>query len=81
MSCPIAEALRDPLSYYKKNRIKSDFSLESLLSKDLLEGKLYVEENPVLDRHRHVQEHRPGPEAYAGYTAALIELEESVCSK
>lgn len=57
------------------------YSLDSILSKDLPEGKLYVEENISVYWHRHVKQHGPGPEAYALYNLAMCEFEENKCSK
>lgn len=55
--------------------------LEAIVSKEIPEGKLYVEDNTSTDWHRHVEQHGPKPEAYARYTLALIALEETLCLK
>ncbi len=58
------------------------YSLDSTLSKDLLEGKPYVEkESTSIQWHRHVQENGPKPEAYALYNITMCEFEERLCSK
>ena len=56
-------------------------TLEDIVSKELPDGKLYMEESPSTIWHRHVQENGPKPEAYVAYTLALIDLEETLCSK
>lgn len=60
---------------------REPYSLDSILSKQILDGKLYVEERPSVNWHRYVQENGPKSEAYVGYTLALIDLEETLCSK
>lgn len=72
--------MADWLKHYR-DRPKTEYRLDSILRKDLLEGKLYVGEGSSENWHRHVQQHGPGPEAYALYNLAMCEFEESVCSK
>lgn len=72
MSCPIAEAIRDPLAHYKKMPRYTGPPLEEILSKKLPEGKLLCNEaGSTVDWHRHVKEHGPGPEAYAAYNIVM----------
>lgn len=64
------------------NRLGMDTCrLERIVSKEIPEGKLYIEEQEDTHWHRHVKGHEPGPEAYALYTQSLIALEEEQCSK
>lgn len=56
-------------------------ALERIMSKEIPEGKLYVEDNPTVEWHRHVEKHGPGPEAYAFYNLVMCEFEERLCSK
>lgn len=53
-------------------------TIESIVRKELPEGKLYVEDNLSTVWHRHVEQHGPKPEAYAAYTIALMDLEERI---
>lgn len=72
--------MADWLKIYR-DQPKVECRLDQILSKEIPEGKLYVEEKSNVDWHRHVQEHGPGPEAYALYNLAMCEFEESLCSK
>lgn len=65
----------DWLKVYR-DQPKTEYRLDAILRKDLLEGKLYVEESIGINWHRHVEQHGPGPEAYALYNLAMCEFEE-----
>lgn len=82
MSCPIAEALRDPLAHYKKMPKCTTYTLDEILSKKLPDGKLICNEiGGTVDWHRFVLAHDPGSEAYAVYNLAMCEFEEIKCLK
>lgn len=72
MACPIAEALRDPLAYYKKMPKYTGPPLEEILRKELPEGKLICNgAGSTVDWHRFVLAHGPGSEAYAVYNIVM----------
>jgi hypothetical protein len=80
MACQIAEALRDPLAYYRKMPKYTVYSLSSILSEELPAGKLLCNEvGSTVDWHRFVLAHDPGSEAYAVYNLAMCEFEERKC--
>lgn len=80
MSCQIAEALKDPLAYYRSMPKYTGPPLEEILSKKLPEGKLVCNEiGGNVDWHRFVLAHDPGSEAYAVYNLAMCEFEEIKC--
>lgn len=54
----------------------TSYSLDQITRKQLPESELYVEDNIGTAWHRHVELNGPGPEAYAAYNIAAIELEE-----
>lgn len=72
MSCPIAEALKDPLTYYKKMSRNTDHPLDTILSEELPEGKLICNgTGGTPDWHRHMENHGPRSEAYAAYNFVM----------
>lgn len=82
MPCPIAEALRNSLAHYKKMPKYTVYSLSSILSKKLPEGKLLCKEDGgTVDWHRFMVAHDPGSEAYAVYNLAMCDFEERTCLK
>lgn len=82
MTCQIAVVLEDPLVYWRNRPRYIGPSLGELISKEILGNNLYVEEpNFNRDWHRHVEEHGPRPQAYVLYNLAMVEFEESLCSK
>lgn len=80
MSCAIAEAIKDPLAAYMKMPKYTGYSLSSIFSKKLPEGKLICNEvGGTVDWHRFMIAHDPGSEAYAVYNLAMCEFEEVKC--
>lgn len=60
---------------------REPYSLDTVLREEVLESKLYVEDSISTNWHRFVLGNGPKPEAYAAYNLALIDLEETLCSK
>lgn len=69
------------VNYYKQCLTTGGYKLDDPIYKEIPESKLYVEDNMSTHWHRHVQQHGPGPEAYARFNATMILFEESLCSK
>ena len=72
--------MQDWLKCYR-DKPKVECNLAKILCEEIPEDKLYVGEDSSENWHRHVQEHGPGPEAYALYNRVMCEFEESVCPK
>lgn len=56
------------------------YTLDKILREEIPEGKTICNKEET-NWHRHVELNGPGPEAYAAYNIAAIELEERICSK
>ena len=61
-------------------QVVKPFALDKILREQILEGKTICNKEET-NWHRHVELNGPGPEAYAAYNIASIELEERLCSK
>lgn len=78
MSCPIAEAIRDPLTYWKNQPRYTGPSIEEIISKKLPDSKVLCRATGTPDWHRFMHEHGLKSDSYALYNQVMVEFEESI---